>query len=133
MFLLVEERIVYVRGGARLLRASSNGLLAVQILSAVKYGVTRNGVCWKFQRILIAKHFLKNADIHKGEADLGKQAAKVTLYIYLFDGDKGVHTVLGQQNPGSQHRKPGCSNLMWVRALCHLSWYASSGLEEALG
>lgn len=65
--------------------------------------------------------FLKNADIHKGEADLGIQAAKVTLYIYLFNGD------------GSQHRKPGCSNLMWVRALCHLSWYASSGLEEALG
>lgn len=115
------------------MRASSNGLLAVRILSAVKYGVTRNGVCWKFQRILIAKHFLKNADIHKGEADLGIQAAKVTLYIYLFDGDEGVQIVLEQQNPGSQHRKRGYSNLMWVRALCHLSWYASSGLEEALG
>lgn len=79
------------------------------------------------------KHFLTNADIHKGEAGLGIQAAKVTLYIYLFDGDEGVHAVLEQKNPGSQHTKPGSSNLMWVRALCRLSWYASLGLDEALG
>lgn len=42
----------------------------------------------------MVKHFLTNSSIHKGEAGLGIQAAKVTLYIYLFDGDEGVYTVL---------------------------------------